>query len=113
MRPVSTLAWALSLTACLVVGCTGAEGDRNAPGDAASQIETRVHRIVAEQTGVDVRALRNSHTFRGDLACDDLDVVELTMAFEDEFQISISDADAESFKSIGDVIAYLVRRSAK
>lgn len=112
MRRRFVLALTVFLTLCAGSGCKKGAEDGNSDSDSTGT-RARVHRIVAEQTGVDVRELRDSHTFRGDLRCDDLDTVELVMSFEDEFGVSIPDAEAESWKTIGDVVTYLTNRSAK
>ncbi len=111
MRRLVILALSVLLTLCPGLGC-GRAAERSSDSNSAA-IRVQVHRIVADQIGVDMRALKDSHTFYGDLKCDDLDTVELIMSFEDDFGISIPDAEAESFETIGDVVTYLTRRSAK
>ena len=114
MTRLLKLGWVVLLAVCLGPGCgKGTKGPKDEgvrPDDGSVQIEAHIHRIVAKQLSVDVSELRNSHSLRGDLKCDDLDIVELVMSVEDEFGISIPDADAESFKTIGDVVTYVRRR---
>lgn len=73
-------------------------------------LETRVKEIIADQLGVEIEKLRDDANFVQDLGADSLDVVELVMAFEEEFGIEIPDEDAEKIRTVGDVIRYLKER---
>ncbi|MCI4458415.1 MAG: acyl carrier protein [Thermocrinis sp.] len=73
-------------------------------------LETRVKEIIADQLGVEIEKLRDDANFVQDLGADSLDVVELIMAFEEEFGIEIPDEDAEKIRTVGDVINYLKER---
>ncbi len=70
-------------------------------------LEERVKEIIAEQLGVEKEKITPEAKFVEDLGADSLDVVELIMAFEEEFGIEIPDEDAEKIQTVGDVIAYL------
>jgi len=70
-------------------------------------LEERVKEIIAEQLGVDKEKITPEAKFVEDLGADSLDVVELIMAFEEEFGIEIPDEDAEKIQTVGDVINYL------
>ncbi|WP_461830065.1 acyl carrier protein [Aquifex sp.] len=70
-------------------------------------LEERVKEIIAEQLGVEKEKITPEAKFIEDLGADSLDVVELIMAFEEEFGIEIPDEDAEKIQTVGDVIAYL------
>jgi len=70
-------------------------------------IEERVAEIVAEQMGVDKAQVTGETSFVNDLGADSLDTVELVMEFEDEFDISIPDEDAEKIQTVGQAIAYV------
>ncbi|MFN3976595.1 MAG: acyl carrier protein [Aquificaceae bacterium] len=70
-------------------------------------LEQRIKEIIADQLGVEVDKLNPSAKFVEDLGADSLDVVELIMAFEEEFGIEIPDEDAEKIRTVGDVIDYL------
>ncbi len=67
--------------------------------------------LIAEQLGVDKNGLTPDTNFRDDLGVDSLDIVELSMALEDEFGIGeMSEEDLASITTIGDLVAYLQRQ---
>lgn len=70
-------------------------------------IETKVKEIIAEQLNVDAGELENSKSFINDLGADSLDIVELVMAMEEEFDVEIPDEDAEKIQTVGDAIKYI------
>ncbi|HIP42963.1 MAG TPA: acyl carrier protein [Aquifex aeolicus] len=70
-------------------------------------LEEKVKEIIAEQLGVEKEKITPEAKFIEDLGADSLDVVELIMAFEEEFGIEIPDEDAEKMQTVGDVMAYL------
>jgi acyl carrier protein len=72
-----------------------------------ASIEKRIKEIVAEQLGVDEAQVSNESSFMDDLGADSLDTVELVMALEEEFEIEISDEDAEKIQSVQDAIDYI------
>ena len=72
-----------------------------------SSVEERVAKIVVEQLGVKEDEVKPESSFVDDLGADSLDIVELIMAFEEEFDIEIPDEDAEKMKTIGDAVKYL------
>ena len=72
-----------------------------------SEIETKVIDIVAEQMGVDKNTITRETNFTNDLQADSLDTVELVMEFEDEFETSIPDDQAEKIQTIGQAIEYI------
>ena len=67
----------------------------------------RVKKIVKEQLGVEEDEIQMSSTFVDDLGADSLDIVELIMAFEEEFNIEIPDERAEKIKTVEDVVKYI------
>jgi len=73
-------------------------------------LESRIKEIIADQLGVEIEKLKEDANFVQDLGADSLDVVELVMAFEEEFGIEIPDEDAEKIRTVGDVINYLKER---
>ncbi len=72
-----------------------------------SSIDKRVKEIVAEQLGVDEAQVTNEASFMDDLGADSLDTVELVRALEEEFDIEISDEDAEKIQTVQDAIDYI------
>ena len=76
-----------------------------------STIEKRVKEIVAEQLGVDEAQVTNEASFIDDLGADSLDTVELVMALEEEFDIEISDENAEKIQSVQDAIDYITEHT--
>ena len=71
-------------------------------------IETRVIEIISEQMGVDKSEITRETSFINDLNADSLDTVELVMEFEDEFNTSIPDEEAEKIQTVGAAIDYIV-----
>ena len=67
----------------------------------------RVKKIVVEQLGVEADEVQMSSTFVDDLGADSLDIVELIMAFEEEFNIEIPDEKSEKIKTVEDVVKYI------
>ena len=67
----------------------------------------RIKKIIVDRLGVDKSKIRENSSFLEDLGADSLDIIELIMAFEEEFDIEIADKDAEKMKTFGDVIKYL------
>jgi len=67
----------------------------------------QVKKIVVEQLGVEPDEVQMSSTFVDDLGADSLDIVELIMAFEEEFSIEIPDEKAEKIKTVEDVVNYI------
>ena len=67
-------------------------------------VEQRVKKIVAEQLGVNEAEIKNESSFVDDLGADSLDTVELVMEFEDEFELSIPDEEAEKIQTVGQAI---------
>jgi acyl carrier protein len=70
----------------------------------------RILGILAEQLGLDRADITPNKSLANDLNIDSLDAVELVMSFEDAFEITIPDEDAEQLKTVADLIAYLKRR---
>lgn len=70
-------------------------------------LDKRVAEIVMEQLGVDRKQVISKANFADDLGADSLDLVELIMAFEDEFSLEILDDDAEKLQTVGAVMDYL------
>ena len=77
-----------------------------------AEIEQKVIDIVAEQMGVDKSEITRETSFQTDLNADSLDIVELVMEFEDEFEINIPDEDAEKIQTVGDAVKYISAKLA-
>ena len=71
------------------------------------QIENKVIEIISEQMGVDKAEITRETSFINDLNADSLDTVELVMEFEDEFDMSIPDEEAEKIQTVGAAIEYI------
>ena len=67
----------------------------------------KVRDIIVEQLGVDPEEVTLASSFRDDLKADSLDLVELIMAFEEEFGGDISDEKAQELETVGDVVTHL------
>ena len=72
-------------------------------------IEKKVIEIISEQMGVDKSEITRETSFINDLNADSLDTVELVMEFEDEFELSIPDEEAEKIQTIGQAVAYIAK----
>ena len=79
----------------------------NSVSDNASEIEQRVKQAVAEQLGLEVDSISNNASFMEDLGADSLDLVELVMAFENDFDITIPDDDSNRIVTVQSAIDYI------
>ena len=77
------------------------------------EIEEKVIEIVSEQMGVDKSEITRETSFVNDLNADSLDTVELVMEFEDEFEMSIPDEEAEKIQTVGQAIDYIKEHTRK
>jgi len=80
----------------------------SADGVDAQEIEKKVIDIISEQMGADKAEITRDTSFINDLNADSLDTVELVMEFEDEFDMSIPDEEAEKIQTVGAAIDYIV-----
>jgi len=78
----------------------------------ADDIDAKVIEIVSEQMGKDASEITRETSFVNDLNADSLDTVELVMEFEDQFELSIPDEDAEKIQTVGQAIDYIAEHSA-
>ena len=74
---------------------------------SSEEIFDKVKEIIVEQLGVAENAVAQEASFIDDLGADSLDIVELIMAIEEEFDLEIPDADAERVVTVGDVVDYI------
>ncbi len=72
-------------------------------------IEEKVTDIICEQMGVDKSEITRETSFINDLNADSLDTVELVMEFEDEFDVSIPDEEAEKIQTVGAAVDYVAK----
>lgn len=70
-------------------------------------VSDRVKAIIVEQLGVDEAEVVSTASFTDDLGADSLDIVELVMAFEEEFDVEIPDDDAEKISTVQSAIDYI------
>lgn len=76
-------------------------------GEDQGSIEERLRRIISEQLGVDESQVVPGASFEDDLNADSLDLVELIMSLEEEFNVEISEEDAEKIRTVGDAAEYI------
>jgi acyl carrier protein len=74
---------------------------------STSNIELKVKSIIADQLGVGEDEIKPESSFIEDLGADSLDIVELVMAMEEEFEVEIPDEEAENIKTVADAINYI------
>ena len=74
---------------------------------SSEEVFDKVKEIIVEQLGVAENAVTLEASFIDDLGADSLDIVELIMALEEEFDLEIPDSDAEKVITVGDVVDYL------
>ncbi|MEW9501337.1 acyl carrier protein [Jeotgalibacillus marinus] len=72
-----------------------------------AEVMDRVTKIIVDRLGVDESEIKLEASFKEDLGADSLDVVELVMELEDEFDMVISDEDAEKIGTVGDAVSYI------
>jgi len=77
----------------------------------SADILERVKKVTVEELGVKEEEVVESASFTEDLGADSLDVVELVMAFEDEFSIEIPDDEVGEIKTVGDAVSYISKKS--
>ena len=75
-----------------------------------TNIEEKVASIIVDQLGVDKEKVRPEADFIKDLGADSMDVVELVMAFEDNFSIQVPDQEEESIRTVQDAIDFIKKR---
>ncbi len=75
-------------------------------------VSEKVKSIIVEQLGVDAGEVTAEASFTEDLGADSLDIVELVMAFEEEFDIEIPDEDAEKIGRVQEAISYIEKQQS-
>lgn len=71
------------------------------------EIFEKLKKIIVEQLGIDEENIKEEATFVDDLSADSLDIVELVMNIEEEFEMEIPDGDADKIVTVGDVVEYI------
>ena len=70
-------------------------------------VAEKVKSIIVEQLGVEADEVTSEASFTEDLGADSLDIVELVMAMEEEFEVEIPDEEAENIKTVADAVNYI------
>ncbi len=78
---------------------------------SSNSVETKIREIIAEQLGLREEEFKNEANFLEDLGADSLDIVELIMAMEEEFELEIPDEDAEKILTVQDAIDYVADKA--
>ena len=118
-RPVSLQQlMAVAVVAIVLAGCGSGPTDESAAAGpnaatADGRVPATVRSLIARTLEVDENRVTPGASFAGDLDADELDMVELVMAYERAFKVEISDEDASRFKQVQDVVTYLQKRNAK
>lgn len=77
-----------------------------------SEVQDKIKQIIVDELGVDEAEVTENARFIEDLGADSLDLVELVMRFEEDFDIEISDEDSEKIQSVRDAYAYVEQHKA-
>jgi len=78
-----------------------------------SEVQDKIKQIIVDELGVDEAEVTENARFIEDLGADSLDLVELVMRFEEEFDIEIPDEDAEKIQAVRDAYAYVEQHKAQ
>jgi acyl carrier protein len=73
----------------------------------AASVYERVRKVIAEQLGVDEAQVTPEASFQDDLNADSLDLVDLIMSLEEQFNLEISDEEAEKIRTVRDAVEYI------
>jgi acyl carrier protein len=76
------------------------------------EIGDKVKEIVSQQLDVDKASIKDESAFIDDLGADSLAIVELVLAFEEQFEIDIPDEDTEKIRTVGDAVSYITNRNS-
>ncbi len=76
----------------------------------SASVEEKVRTIICDQLAVEPEKVSPPASFIDDLGADSLDIVELVMTMEEEFDLDIPDEDAEKMKTVGDVVKYITSK---
>ena len=76
-------------------------------------IAEKVKEIISQQLDVDLAEVKEAASFIDDLGADSLAIVELVLAFEEQFEIDIPDEDTEMIRTVGDAVSYIQEHKGK
>lgn len=76
------------------------------------EIADKVKEIISQQLDVDMAEIKAEASFIDDLGADSLAIVELVLAFEEQFEIDIPDEDTEKIRTVGDAVGYIQERAS-
>ena len=76
-------------------------------------IAEKVREIISQQLDVDRASIKDESAFIEDLGADSLAIVELVLAFEEQFDINIPDEDTEKIRTVGDAVSYIEAKAKK
>ena len=77
------------------------------------EIAAKVKEIISQQLDVDMTKIEEGANFIDDLGADSLAIVELVLAFEEQFEIDIPDEDTEKIRTVGNAISYITEHAGK
>jgi len=80
---------------------------------SVEEITRKVKKVIAEQLGLQEEEVKDEASFLNDLGADSLDIVEMVMTLEEEFNMDISDEEAEKIQTVREAIQYIVERVGK
>ncbi len=75
------------------------------------EIASKVKEIISQQLDVDAASVADAASFIDDLGADSLAIVELVLAFEEQFEIDIPDEDTEKIRTVGDAVSYITEHA--
>lgn len=79
---------------------------------SAEEVAGKVKKVIADQLGLGVEEVKSEASFLNDLGADSLDIVEMVMTLEEEFNIEISDEEAEKIQTVQEAIDYILGKMA-
>jgi acyl carrier protein len=99
------------MRSCHDDGCATSRGFGGAVVEDRMETADKVKEIISQQLDVDMGQIKEESQFIEDLGADSLAIVELVLAFEEQFEIEIPDEDTEKIRTVGDAISYIESRT--
>jgi acyl carrier protein len=109
-RALFALAGAAAMSTAWTVGTRTQKAPQKGKRTVDARVPADIRKIVADELGLKDEEVRWESGFVDDLGADSLDLVQLTMAFEERFKIEIPDEDAKKITTVGEVVDYLKKR---